>query len=287
MNHQLYADDTQVYLGISLQDATASMEKLKLCLNDIKAWVTNAKLKLNPSKTELLLIGTKQQRKQFLSLFPTSILDHDTSPASSARNIGVTFDSELKFDHHIRQICKSCFYHIRDLRRIRRHLSMDTAKMIANSLVTSRLDYCNSLLFNVDDKYMKQLERVQNSLARVVCKTSKFCHITPVLHSLHWFRIKYWIDFKINTLVYKTLHTNQPVYLRELLSLSEKQRTRASGTRELIRPRSPKTKAGSRAFYVVAPYLWNSLPAEVRTAETYSIFRKKLKTHFFASCFPS
>ena len=249
--------------------------------------MTNAKLKLNPSKTELLLIGTKRQRKQFLSLFPTSILDHDTSPASSARNIGVTFDSELKFDHHIRQICKFCYYHIRDLRRIRRHLSMDTAKMIANSLVTSRLDYCNSLLFNVDDKYMKQLQQVQNSLARVVCKTFKFCHITTVLHSLHWLRIKYRIDFKINTLVYKTLHTNQPVYLRELLSLSEKQRTRASGTRELIRPRSPKTKAGSRAFYVVAPYLWNSLPADVQTAETYSIFRKKLKTHFFASCFPS
>ena len=177
----MYAYDTQVYLGISLQDATASMENLKLCLNDIKSWMTNAKLKQNPSKTELLLIGTKQQRKQFLSLFPTFI---------SARNIGVTFDRELKFDHHIRQICKSCFYHIRDLRRIRRHLSMDTAKMIENSLFTSRLDYCNSFLFNVDDKYMKQLQRVQNSLARVVCKTSKFCHITPVLHSLHWLKIK-------------------------------------------------------------------------------------------------
>ena len=73
MNHQLYDDDTQVYLGISLQDATASMDKLKLYLNDIKAWRKNAKLKLNPPKTELLLIGTKQQ-KHFLSLFfPTSI----------------------------------------------------------------------------------------------------------------------------------------------------------------------------------------------------------------------
>ena len=71
------------------------------------------RLKLNPSKTEFLLIGTKQQRKH-----------------SSARNNGVTFDSELKFDHHIRQICKSCYYHIRDLRRIRRHLSMDNRLQI-------------------------------------------------------------------------------------------------------------------------------------------------------------
>ena len=93
-------------------------------------------------------------------------------------------------------------------------------------------------------------------------------------------RVKYRIDFKINILIYKSLHTNQPVYPRELLSLSKKQRTRASGNREVIRPRFPKPKAGSRA-----PYLWNSLPAEVRIAETYSIFRKKLKTHFFASCF--
>ena len=61
---------------------------------------------------------------------------------------------------------------------------MDTAKIIANSLITSRLDYCNSLLFNVDDKYMKQLQRVQNSLARVVCKTPKFYHITPIRPSV-------------------------------------------------------------------------------------------------------
>ena len=99
------SDDPQEYLGVLLEDTTASMEKVKLFLNDIKAWMTNAKLKLNLSKTELLLIGTKKQRNHFLSLFPTSILDHDTSPASSARNIGVTFDGELKFDHHIRQIC--------------------------------------------------------------------------------------------------------------------------------------------------------------------------------------
>ena len=98
---------------------------------------------------------------------------------------------------------------------------MDTAIMIANSLITRRLDYCNYFLFNIDDKYVNQLQRVQKSLARVVCKTSKFCHITPVLHSLHWLKIKYILVFKINSLVYKSLHTNQPVYLRELLSLAK------------------------------------------------------------------
>ena len=135
----------------------------------------------------------------------------------------------------------SYFSHTRPTSR--RHIPL-----ITNPFFAQHPSYWNSLPFNVDDKYMKQLQRVQNSLARVVCKTSKFCHITPVLHSLDWLKIKYRIVFKINTLVYKTLHTDQLVYLRELFSLSEKQRTRASGTRELIRPRSPETEAGSDAF---------------------------------------
>ena len=118
---------------------------------------------------------------------------------------------------------------------------------------------------------MTQLQRVQNWLARVVCKTSKFCHITPVLHSIHWLKIKYRIVFKINTLVYKTLHTNQPVYLRELLSLSEKQRTRASGTRQLIRPRSPKTEAGSYAFLCCCCSLPLEFPS-CRSTNSWDVF---------------
>ena len=129
---------------------------------------------------------------------------------------------------------------------------------------------------------------MQNSLARIVCKTSKFCHITPVLHSLHWLKIKYRIFFKINTLVYKTLHTNS---LSTLENYCHRQKNKEPVPQKLdslfdlalLKPRLVLMLFRA----VVAPYLWNSLPAEVRTAETYSIFRKKFKTHFFASCYPS
>ena len=90
---------------------------------------------------------------------------------------------------------------------------------------------------------MKQLQRVQNSLARVVCKTSKFFHITRVFYWLHWLKIECIIVFEIDTFEYKTLHTSKPVLtFGNYWHCRKKQRTRASGTRELIRSRFLKSR---------------------------------------------
>ena len=128
--------------------------------------MTGSKLKLNPSKTEFLLIGTKLQREKFLNIFPCLLLVQDTNPSTSAKNLGVLFNSSLNFRKHISQTCRACFYHIRDLRQIR-SLSLDLAKQIAVALVSSKLDYCNSLFHNMPEKDIARLQRVQNCLARL------------------------------------------------------------------------------------------------------------------------
>ena len=127
----------------------------------VSAWMTGSKLKLNPSKTEFLLIETKLQREKFLNNFPCLILVQDKNPA---KNLGVLFDSSLNFRKHISQTCRACFYHIRDLRRIRKSLSLDLVKHIAVALVRSKLDYCNSLFHNMPEKDIARLQRVQNCL---------------------------------------------------------------------------------------------------------------------------
>ena len=127
------------------------LAKLQHCLMSVPAWMTGSKLKLNPSKTEFLLIGTKLQREKFLNYFPYLILGQDTNPSTSAKHLGVVFDSSLNFRKHISQTCMACFYHIRDLCRIR-SLSLDLAKQIAVALVSSKLDYCNSLFHNMPEK---------------------------------------------------------------------------------------------------------------------------------------
>ena len=84
-------------------------------------------------------------------MFPIELLGVRTNPAKSARNFGVIFDKNFAFRSHISVVGNSCFYHMRDLRRIRCHLDLDSAKLLATALASSRLDYCNSLLYGIAD----------------------------------------------------------------------------------------------------------------------------------------
>ena len=89
INHHLYADDTQMYMPLSVSNAKESLEKLQQCLMGVSAGMTGSKLKISPSKTSYLLIGTKLQREKFLHNFSCLILDQDTNPSASAKNLGV------------------------------------------------------------------------------------------------------------------------------------------------------------------------------------------------------
>ena len=152
--------------------------------------------------------------------FPVKLLDNDISPSDSVRNLGVIFDSDFSFLKHISNICKSCFYHIRDLRRIRRYLPLSNAKTISNSLITSRLDYSNSLINNIAKQDLSKWQRVQNCLARVVLRAPRFSPSLPLLKQLHWLPVNYRIKFKLSTLTYRALAIHQPPYLASLLHFS-------------------------------------------------------------------
>ena len=89
INHHLYADDTQTYMSLSVSNAKESLEKLQNCLRGVSAWMRGSKLKLNPSKTEILLIGTKLQREKFLKNFPCLLPGQDTNPSTSAKNLTI------------------------------------------------------------------------------------------------------------------------------------------------------------------------------------------------------
>ena len=147
----------------------------------ILSWMNLNKLLLNPSKTEFLLIGTKQQRLKFSDLTNLSLSNDIIPVSSSARNLGFIFDSDMSFSEQINSVSKSCHFHIRDIRRIRHLLPLSAATALANSLVSSKLDYCNSLYSGISQSNLNKLQRIQNSLARVITNTSKYQHITPTL----------------------------------------------------------------------------------------------------------
>ena len=286
IKYHLYADDTQLYISFTPSNSTSSLEMLSNTFSDILSWMNSNKLLLNPSKTEFLLIGTKQQRLKFSQLTTLSLGNDIIPVSSSARNLGFIFDSDMSFTDQINSLSKSCHFHIRDIRRIRHLLPLSAATALANSLVSSKLDYCNSLYNGISQANLNKIQRIQNTLARVVTNTSKFEHITPILKKLHWLPIKQRIDYKLCLLTYKTLQIQQPTYLYNSLSFpSHSLSTRSSDSSVLSIP-YVRTSLGKRAFSVIAPRLWNSLPPDTRNSLSVSTFRSKLKTHLFKLAFP-
>ena len=252
----LYADDSQLYISFSSGNSAAALNGLQSCLASVQSCMSTNKLKLNPDKTEFLLIGNEGQRRKYLSIFPIELLGVKSYPAKSARNIGVIFDKNVNFRSHISAICSSCIYHIRDLRRIRRHLDLDSAKLIANALVSIRLDYCNSVLFGIAETDLTKLQRVLNRLARVVTKSPPFTRSVPLLRSLHWLPVKYRVHFKICLLTYKALHEEQPAYLRSLIAISLPSHSLRSNRG--ITLSIPRTKINTSASSAHVPLLFGT-----------------------------
>ena len=175
-----------------------------------------------------------------------SRLGNDIIPvSSSARNLGFIFDSDMSFTYQINSLSKSCHFHIRDIRHIRHLLPLSAATALANSLVSSKLDYCNSLYNGISQANLNKIQRIQNTLARVVTNT-------PILKKLHWLPIKQRIDYKLCLLTYKTLQIQQPTYLYNSLSFpSHSLSTRSSDSSVLSIP-YVRTSLGKRAFSVIA-----------------------------------
>ena len=235
----------------------------------------------NPSKTEYLLIGTSKQRSKILS---NSVIfnGNNITPTTSARNLGVIFDSELSYKSHISAICKSSFYQIRQLRQIRTSLDLSSTTLLANSLVSSKLDYCNSFFFGLPDLSIHRLQLVQNSLARVVFPSArKSHHITPILRKLLWLPISQRIKFKIAIITFKVQLHKQPAYLFDLITPHNPVRSLRSCDKFLLDIPDIRSATGRRSFSFAAPSIWNSLPLTLRSPQSLSSFRAALKTHLF------
>ncbi len=157
----------------------------------------------------MLIIGPKNHTSNNLEHCLT--LDGCSLNSSlSVRNLGVLFDGNLYFDSHVSSICKIAFFHLNYIYKLRLMLSMSNADMLIHVFMTSRLDYCNALLGGCSARLINKLQMVQNAAARVLIRTRKYDHISPVMSTLHWLPIKHRIDFKILLITYKALNGLAP-----------------------------------------------------------------------------
>ena len=241
------------------------------------------RLVLNDGKTEVMHIRSVYKKKT-TDLWTVRIGTVDVATTVSVRDLGVFFSNRSDMIANISNICRSGSFALYRIGRIRNILDRTSTEKLIHAFVTSRLDYCNSLLFGVEDKHLHKLQVIQNSAARIITRTRMNEHITPVRRELHWLPIHARIEYKILLFVYKILHDVAPSYLSDLVSVKEQVRvlrSNASGAPALEPADWEQVHFGYRSFANAAPTLWNVLPPDVRMSPTITAFKSSLKTHLF------
>ena len=183
--HHSFADDLQLQMSAPPDRISELLHSIQSCISDVKAWATANMLKLNDSKTELMLVTSK--RSKHLHNLPTSItIGNAQIPfKQSVKNLGFTLDCHLTMNAHVSNIARTCYFELRRLASIRRFLTSTATATLVSAFVLSRIDYCNSLLFGSTHDVTSHLQRIQTYAARVILRLPKSSSITIHLKSLH------------------------------------------------------------------------------------------------------
>lgn len=288
--YHLFADDMQGHVSAKPRNARLITSNIQECIAAVSSWCASKRLQLNTKKTEVLWFGSAANLRQVTRADRCLTIGPDVvEPVEVVRDLGVLFDTHLTMKAHISRVSRTCFYHLRRLRSIRRCLGREVTARLVSALIISRLDYCNAILANLPASTLAPLQRVLNAAARLVMNLGPRDHVTPALYELHWLPIQSRIQFKLCLLVHHVIGGRSPPYISELVTpvaaIPGRASLRSVGRQELDVPRT-RLVSSERAFEVAAPKAWNKLPVDIKSTRDTGLFKKQLKTFLFRAAYP-
>ena len=276
-----FADDHQLYVSFSPEFQYAMLgEKIRHVMNQIDGWMNHFFLKLNQSKTQIIVFGPESIRSK-VAINGVFIENRTTCIRfqTIVKNLGILFDTNLSFSEQIKAVVGTAFASIKNIARIKTFLTSKEKCTLLTALILSKLDYCNSLYYGINCSLLKKLQVVQNSAARLVFNRRKFDHSSGLLFQLHWLPIKYRIEYKIDLLIHKTMYHASPEDMQNMVSLHSTLTFNLKGDYRSI------SSNGDRAFMVYSVHVWNRLPLYLKTESSLVMFKKSLKTFLFNEAF--
>ena len=285
INNMFYADDSQLYVAFNpREDFTNEISNLELCIKAVKNWMQINFLKLNDSKTEFIIFGSRFSFN-ICSDIVVQVGDSVINPVTHVRNLGAYLDNLLNMEHFIKVKTKSVHYQLCKLFRIRKCLTLEATKTIVQAMVTSRLDYACSLCYGLNKCHLKQLQRLQDAAARLVLQAPRYSSAEPLRKELHWLPVYYRISFRIATFVFRSIHGKTPSYISEMLEVQQTGRKLRSSHSVNFKILMTFTKLGEKCFSHAAPTVWNALPDHIKKADSINSFKRMLKTFYFCQAY--
>ena len=274
-----FADDHQLYSAFSPDFQVYTLgESITKLLKNVKHWMNSYFLKLNEGKTKIIVFSSSHI-EHLIKIKGVFIENKCIRFPNVVKNLGVLLDSKLTFKEHITNCIQSCYMTMKKISSIKSFLGTEHRKILVTALVLSQLDYCNGLLYNINNNLIHKVQTVQNCAAKLIYNRRKYDHgLSSLYTALHWLRINERIVFKILLLVHKCLYCSSPKYLNELIT----------PTHTFIRTGTLVTvkvnfTSSDGAFSVCGPHLWNSLPLDIKFETSTVQFKRKLKSYLFNS----
>ena len=272
-----FADDHQIYKNFSSPDQYMNLIKdIPDCLDQIKSWMDNHYLQLNPGKTEIIVFGTSKLLSEIKihGTFLSNGVCVRFSPI--VKSLGFRLDENLNFKKQISHVKSISFVKLRSIARMKQFLTNKQVEILIHAIVISLLDYCNSLYYGCDASSLRQLQSIQNRACRIIFGLKKQDDLSEKMQSLHWLKIKERIIFKTLLLVFKSVHGLAPSYINELICFNNDSNNRRKSLHISV-----ATPSHPRAFQTFAPKLWHQLPNSVKSCSSVDVFKSLLKTYLY------
>ena len=278
-----FADDHQIFASFApTYQYQFLLTKLKCTFVKVDLWMSKFFLKLNSLKRQIIVFCNDALKRQ-LNINGFFVGNSCVRFCDTVRNLSFTLDSHLTLKQQVKECVSSVFASIKSITRIKHLLTRKEVIIEVFSLTLSKLDYCNSLYYDISCSLTKQLQYAQNCAARLIYNTRKYDHVTELLLELHWLSIKYRILYEIHLLACKCIYPSsfaQPEELKSFLSVDSK-----STSFVRLKVQRNNFRVSDRAFSIYAPKLWNQLPTALKNELNISRFKGDLKTYFFREAF--
>ena len=272
-----YVDDSKLYLSFPVAEASNVIQQINKDLKKIASWCCYNSLLINPEKTKLLVLGTRQMLQKLPADFHVTLLGKKITPSPSARDLGLQVDSILSYDEHVTQTVSSCIGSLCQINRVKHLFDARTLERVINALVFSKLYYCSPVWSNTSKKNISKLQKVQNFGCRIITGKRKFDHITPVLRELRWLPVTSFLKYTLGVLAFKCVKGLAPSYLCRRFKTRASVHNRNTRYKNTLNIPAYKSASGQRTFLYRATSFWNSLPCEIRECNNLPIFKRLLK----------
>ena len=278
---RMYADDT------SLTFASVDLKHIDDCLNydlnRVYTWLSANKLTLNLTKTEFMLVASRQKLSTFPEIPSFSINDHPVKQVSSTKSLGVHIDQNMNWECHIQNICKKIASALGAIKRIRHLIPFNTLMNVYGSLVQPYFNYCSVVWGNPAVVSLKSFDqKLQNSAARILVCANYDSDIDELFRALCWRKLKYQRFESAAVMMYKSLHGMTPEYLSSrFVFRNDITSYRLRNTENKLALPQPRTNYLKKSFSYSGARLWNSLSSDLRAATSLHDFKLNIRLHSF------